>query len=424
MVPREVKPGAGRHAAYYIGSLSLGGAEHVMANLAEALFLRGWRITFVTTYAAEQEYELPHALWRRDDAEACPEDGETTVTARTLITEQPLRMRIRQGDGIGRVFSGIPAAEAGGRIRGFITRRRRLKEIWQDLQPDVILSFIGKNNLMALSTAGRIPVVVSVRATPLEEYPTAGMRLSAKLLFPRAAAVAVQTKAAGAWFSRAVEQRAVVIPNEIAAEFLMKRPRRQDADPGRTRVIAGVGRLDANKNFAMLIRAVARLHLSHPAHPVRLVLYGDGEDREKLEKLTDALGIADEVRFAGQTTRIAEELAGADIFCLTSGREGMPNALIEAMCLGLPCITTDCLYGGIGQLVHDGEDAVVIPAGDEDALVAALERLLGDPALCARLGAAAERMRDEHLSGHVTDLWERVLAAAADRQEIQADRDR
>ena len=186
------KPSAGRHVAMYIGSLCLGGAEHVMVNLAEALYARGWRVTFVTTYLAEEEYEVPHGLWRRIPESEAPEQvdpaadpapdrsGDRKLVRALTLEEKPVlveRIPWREqpgtgpeetgsgsaGNGIGRIFSGIASREVSGRLQGFIRRKKRLEEIWGDIKPDVILSFIGKNNLMALWTVRRlkIPVVVS-----------------------------------------------------------------------------------------------------------------------------------------------------------------------------------------------------------------------------------------------------------------------
>ncbi|MBQ3789840.1 MAG: glycosyltransferase, partial [Lachnospiraceae bacterium] len=378
-----VRQGSGKHVAMYIGSLCMGGAEHVMVNLAEALFARGWRVTLVTTYLAEEEYEVPHGLWRRIVAgEAAeegaavlpdPEEGKSIVYALTpsekRVPVEQVSWRLSgegetgmeaggQGNGIARVFSGIASGETGGRLSAFRHRVKRLEKIWKDIKPDVILSFIGKNNFMALLTAGRfrIPVVVSVRATPVVEYPTAGMRLTARFLFPKAAAVAVQSRAAGEWFSGAVSRKAVVVPNAVSAEFLSRRAGGQNAaerGDRSERIIAAVGRLDENKNYRLLLEAVAGLLREDRGTlpPIRVILYGEGSERQNLEKEAAALGIADRVTFMGQVQGVADRLSRADIYCLTSDREGMPNTLIEAMCLELPCITTDCVYGGMEQFV-------------------------------------------------------------------------
>ena len=458
------------HIAMYIGSLQAGGAERVMKGLAEALYARGHCVTLVTTYLADKEYTVAHGCWQVvNEAEegtlttgaspalnnigetvlqaldpgehparvrfmlpqqsADPSDPSPSGPACTAVNEdrdgavrmvvsgtgQPLGVVSLDHTCIGRVFSGISSAEAGGRIRAFRERQKRLREIWDQLRPDVILSFIGKNNLMALLTARRIPVVVSVRATPLEEYPTALMQAAARVIFPRAAAVAVQSGAAGVWFGKRISERAVVVPNAIASEFLADPP--EPAPFEREKTIVFVGRLDANKNAGMLLRAFASLlsdaETRETAGQYHVRIYGDGSDRQELEKLAGTLGIKDKVTFYGVQHGIAEKIRRAGIYCLTSGQEGMPNALIEAMCLGVPSITTDCIYGGVGQVVTDKENALVIPPRDEAALAAALRCLMEDPELADRLGTKARELRSRYAPDEVTDLWEDILKRAA-----------
>ncbi len=437
--------GAGLHAALYIGSLSMGGAERVMVNLAEALYARGWRVTLVTTYLAEEEYEVPHGLWRRVSAEGSASeqsfsegglvgtavDSGERADSRVIRVLTPEEREISvalfpwrpsgesgtgrdigaPGNGIDRYFSGVASREVRTRREGFSLRWNRLGKIWQDIKPDVILSFIGKNNFMALLTARKhqIPVVVSVRATPLEEYPTIRMRVAANTLFPRAASVVLQTAGAAAFFAPRVRRRAVVLPNAVGEEFLSEKP----AGEAREKSIVMVGRLDANKNVGMLFTCFAELRKEKTADGWRLFLYGDGEDRSKLEGEAQRLGIGGLVSFMGQQRGIADRIRQAGIYCLLSGREGMPNALIEAMCLGIPCITTDCVVGGIAQFVKDGENALVIPPGDEAALTEALKRLMREPALAERLGENAASLREQYRPERVYEAWERLLVRAA-----------
>ena len=154
-----------KHIALFISSLRKGGSERVLVNLAEYLSGQGWRVTMVTQYRGEVEYPLP--------------------------------------EGVCRVFSEItPEEERGGRIGNFIARFRKLRGIWRTQQPDLILSFIGKNNVMALLTSAflGIPTAVSVRGEPKEEYASRLLRLSAGFLFARAAGVILQSERAKDFF--------------------------------------------------------------------------------------------------------------------------------------------------------------------------------------------------------------------------------
>lgn len=197
----------------------------------------------------------------------------------------------------------------------------------------------------------------------------------------------------------------MVLPNAVGEEFLTGTTVTE-----RDNTIVMVGRLDANKNVMLLLKCFAELKKEHVTDGWRVLVYGDGEDREVLEGKTQALGIADSVSFMGRQRDIADRIRNAGIYCLLSDREGMPNALIEAMCLGLPCITTDCVTGGIGQIVKDGENALVIPVGDGSALASALKSLIQDPSLADRIGSNAKALKEQYRLGRVVDRWEELLA--------------
>ena len=140
-----------KHIAMLISSLNKGGSERVLVNLAEYFYSRGYKVTVVTQYRAENEYGISR--------------------------------------GIRRIFSELPENEIGAsRMANFAGRFMRLRGIWKKERPDLILSFIGKNNMMALLTSRmlRIPVVISVRGEPKEEYYSGTLRLAARVLFPLA----------------------------------------------------------------------------------------------------------------------------------------------------------------------------------------------------------------------------------------------
>jgi glycosyltransferase involved in cell wall biosynthesis len=156
---------------------------------------------------------------------------------------------------------------------------------------------------------------------------------------------------------------------------------------------AFTGRLDRVKRIDLLVRALA------DAADCRLLLVGDGPDRDRLERLALAAGVADRVRFTGRTPEVADQLRAADVFATASDAEGLSNALMEAMACGLACLAAPA--SGVGQLLGD-ERGLIVPDG---AWGARLAEVAGDPALRARLGTRAA----EHVGAHLT------LPATADR---------
>jgi glycosyltransferase involved in cell wall biosynthesis len=168
------------------------------------------------------------------------------------------------------------------------------------------------------------------------------------------------------------------------------------------------GRLMPAKALDVALAALARL----PG--VSLLLVGEGPDRRALERMRDELGLDGRVRFLGGRSRedVLRVLRAADVAILSSRWENFPHALVEALAVGTPVVAT--AVGGVGEIVHDGENGLLVPSGDADALAAAVRRLLDDSALRERLAAAAApsvaRFAPEVLLGEI----EGVLLRAAE----------
>ena len=161
---------------------------------------------------------------------------------------------------------------------------------------------------------------------------------------------------------------------------------------GRT-VVLFAGRLVPVKGIESLLEAWRKVSADFPG--ARLLLLGDGVSRQGLIALAEKLGISGTVRFEGRVDDVPVYLRSADIFVLSSLKEGMPNSLLEAMASGLPSVASR--VGGVPDVAEDGRNALLVPPGDAGALAGALARLLGDGALRARLAAAAlEAMRERY----------------------------
>ena len=150
-------------------------------------------------------------------------------------------------------------------------------------------------------------------------------------------------------------------------------------------VIGCVGRLVPLKNHRVLIELLPRLTRAFPG--LRLVIVGGGPLREELAAQAQALGVADRLTLAGEHARVANLLPAFDVFALPSETEGLSIALLEAAASGLAVVAT--AVGGNPEIIDDGTTGLLVPAGDADALAAALEALLRDPARRASLGDAA-----------------------------------
>lgn len=356
-----------KRIALFINSLQKGGSERVMVNLAEYFQKQQYEVLLVTQYRRENEYALPNGIRR-----VYSEPGEEMLT--------------------------------GSRVKNFRTRFRTLRTIWKTYKPDVILSFLGKNNLMAIATAAFLPVkvAVSVRGEPTMEYESRLMRFLAKNLFRFADGVILQTQRAKEFFPKAVQKKSVILKNPLNPAFVGQKRNTQ-----RDNVIVAAGRLDENKNHAMLIHAFSRIANEYPE--MRLVIYGEGERKGQLEELIREKELENRATLPGSIDNVAEMIGRAKIFALTSNTEGMPNAVIEAMVLGTPVIATDCPCGGPATLIENGENGVLVPVGDAYALADAMRKILSDEEFAQKISENAVKLADELAPQKVDREWETYL---------------
>jgi glycosyltransferase involved in cell wall biosynthesis len=160
-------------------------------------------------------------------------------------------------------------------------------------------------------------------------------------------------------------------------------------------LIGAVGRLFPEKGYEELIRAVALLR--GRGRELRCAIVGDGKEwhEDELRSLIEELGVGDEVMLLGRRSDVADVIRSLDVAVLSSRREGSPLAMLEYMAGGAPIVAT--AVGGVPELIQDGEHGLLVPPNNPPALAAAIDRLLGDRVLAARLGAAAKaRQRAEY----------------------------
>jgi glycosyltransferase involved in cell wall biosynthesis len=184
--------------------------------------------------------------------------------------------------------------------------------------------------------------------------------------------------------------RVRVIPNGVDLGELLAMAGQQLNHPwlqDDAAILVAVGRLSPQKNQQLLLRAMRQVK---EQRPIRLWVIGDGPDRAQLEELTDKLGLAGDVEFLGYIPNPHQYIARADCFVLSSKFEGFPNALLEAMALGKAVIATDCPTGP-AELIRSGENGLLVPTQHEDALAAAILRVLDDPKQARCMGVAAAR---------------------------------
>ena len=360
---------------FFIASLKCGGAERVSVMLCNHWAEHGWDVTLATFDDGSVPPFFP------------PAPGVRHVTL-----------------GLQRRSTGVAHS-----VMNNFRRVPRLRRFVAEVRPDRIVSFIDGTNVLALLAARGtgIPVIVSERIDPAQHPIPVPWKLLRRVLYPWARAVVLQTRAAASYFPASWASRIAVIPNPVAR--LAPSPKTESPE-GRRRRIVGMGRLERQKGFDLLLRAFASIAPEHPGW--ELTIFGEGPEREALAALIARRGLAERISLPGATSDVAGVLRGADLFVLSSRYEGFPNVLCEAMACGLPVIAFDC-RNGPAEIIRDGVDGVLVPAEDDVALAAAIARLADDPEARRRLGARAVEVADRFSVERVASLWERILIDGA-----------
>jgi glycosyltransferase involved in cell wall biosynthesis len=275
-----------------------------------------------------------------------------------------------------------------------------------------VIAFGDTTNLrtLAICRALAVPVIVSERTDPRYYEIPVLWRWLRRLLYPRADALVVQTDEVRHWAEGVVApSRVHVIPNPVRQVPRQTRP--EGMPQGKT--VIAVGRLAPEKNFDLLVRVFAATRLMMQGW--QLVILGEGPMRAQLQARIDELGMRGAVHMPGAVPDVDAWLQHASLFVLTSQFEGFPNALLEGMAAGLPCISTDC-PSGPRAIIKNGQTGLLVPVGNEGELVRSIDQLAEDEQLRSRLSTAASADVAYRFGSHkVARLWADLIGQVAKR---------
>lgn len=346
---------------FYINAIYGGGAERAISNLASVFSAHGYQVVLVTSFYGDKEYVL-----------------ETNVK-RLSLEESEIRQSF---------------------LKRNISRILKLRNICKKEKPDVLISFMGESNFRALLTTRGLPIknIISVRSDPNFEYAGYIGKFLGRHLLPIADGCVFQTEDAQKWFPPKLQEKSKIIFNPVKEEFYQTQ---YHPVPGR---IVSCGRLEEPKNFRMLIDVFAGL--SGKYSTAELLIYGEGSLKRNLQEQIKKLGKEEKIFLMGATDDIPKVLSNASIFVLSSMSEGMPNALMEAMAVGVPCVSTDCPCGGPRMLIDSGENGILVENNNPFALAEAMEALLSDSTRAFALGMRAKESALEYHQERIFRLWE------------------
>jgi len=362
----------------YIHSLENGGAERVVANLANYWASIGWALTIVTVAPRTSDF------YRLDSAVE--------------------RVSLDLADTRPNLLAGIVRT---------VRRVRALRRVLLAVQPEVALSAMHTANVVLAAAAWGLPGLCTF-GSEHNFPPKAPMGILWETMrrqaYGRLSAVVALTQECAHWLTlHTGARKIVVIPNAVTWPLPAHAPRldpRRCCAPDR-HILLGVGRLSAEKNFAALVGAFGLLASRHPHWD--LVILGEGPERAALEAQVRAAGLEGRVFLPGRVGNPGEWYSQAALYGMSSDFEGFPNTLVEAMAYGLPAVSFDCDTGP-RDIIRHGVDGLLVPAGDAALFGAALGRLMGDDALRHTFAARATQVRERFSMPKIAAMWEALFA--------------
>lgn len=339
---------------FLVNKLNNGGAERVVSVLANSFYNIGYSVTIAVFSSSDYDYPI--------------EKGITKIVIKNNgnvldILLKSLHYFQKQRFGI---------------IIGF------------DVLPNIICSI--------LKLLKPCHVIISERNAPGQVKINPILKIARKILYILPDNIIFQTEQAMQYYSKRIREKGKVILNPVTEDIPPRSCKHK-------KVIVAMGRLTKQKNYPILIRAAAIVHKNHPEYIFEI--YGQGELEDELKELSYNLGQIDYVLFKGYSQNVLEKIVDADIYVLSSDYEGLPNSLIEAMCMGFPVISSDCPAGGPRELIVDGENGLLFQKGDPVDLASKIEMLLNDNLYKEKLGREAGNLIEKVNSERIVREWEK-----------------
>lgn len=351
-----------------IHSLSCGGAERVLSTLANAWAQRGHFITVATMDNSAPFYPLAPSVRFR-----------------------PLGLATQSGSGIG------------SRAAGNCRRLAALQLCIRQVRPDLVVSFMTRTNVIAILAARNsgVRVVACEHTDPRHQELNPVWSALRIATYPLADVVTFLTANIAQRWELWLAGKTWLMPNPIAMDSTISAVRF-----GYPRNLIAAGRLIPLKGFDLLVEAFQRIAGRHVDWG--LTILGEGFMRSQLELQIERAGLTGRVQMPGLVRNPPDWFAGADLFVLSSRYEGLPCALCEAMACGIPAVSFDC-DSGPADVIRNGVDGVLVPAGDTNSLSDALDRLITDTPARERMGLRAIEVQERFGMEKILARWDRLF---------------
>ncbi|MCM4172553.1 glycosyltransferase family 4 protein [Arenibacter sp. TNZ] len=353
--------------AFVIPSLGAGGAERVVSTLANALIknYEVYIITFIKIvpfYKLHKDVQLVHCV-------------DKITPSRNIFNA----------------------------LKSNYILLKKINAIVKKEKIQLLIGFLTSANVLSVLAAksNSIPCIISERNNPNKNKVNKFWKILKNFSYHKANFLVVQTKEIKEYYvSSVTEEKLIILPNPISDELSLKR----DKKALKENIILNVGRLTRQKAQDVLIKSFSRIDDKN----WKLLIIGEGPKKKDYEQLVEKLDLKDRVLIKSKTKNIDKYYNSCSIFAFSSIFEGFPNALIEAMHFGIPCISTDCPTGP-SELIEDGINGFLIPMNNEEVLTEKINQLISKEDLRLSFGKNGQKTVDQFRVDYVVKQWNRII---------------
>lgn len=278
-----------------------------------------------------------------------------------------------------------------------LKKLRLLKQALNKINADVVISFLPHIDIYThYALKGQKAIhIVSERCNPYKGSKMFFAHYLKLRVFKKSNGVVFQTQDAKAFYDKYSLKSTKIIRNPLIPLMLNGNYSEK--------IIVHAGRLETQKNQKMLLDAFKIVVSKHPDY--RLKIYGSGNLESELKNYAIKLGVDSKIEFMGSSTTWLQDSLNSRMFVLSSDYEGMPNALIEAMSVGIPSISTDCAIGGSREAIDNGENGILVKVGDVDGLSSKMIDLIEDDELCRKISDNGKKIIEELDVEKIVNSW-------------------
>lgn len=343
---------------FVIGTLSNGGAERVISVLAKEFSENGNEVSIVTLYDQKNTY----------------------------LKEKNIRLFSIDHKRKNRLWRAI---ENIGGLRTLIQRKK----------PEIVISFVWQINIYSIfaSMFTKTKLIISERNDPLQDPKKKYLRKVRDFMYFFSEGYVFQTENAKNYFSKKIKDKGIIIPNPIKTDL----PYWNSKNNNKTIITAC--RLMKQKNLPMLIDAFEKISVDYPDYILKI--FGEGELRQELTSYISEKGLSSKVLLPGFSENIHQEMEKSSLFAISSDYEGISNAMLEALAIGIPVVSTDTPTGGGRMFIKNGKNGFLVEVGNVDEFAIAIRNIISNENFAVHFPSESHKIRKQLSPKTIADQW-------------------